>query len=232
MKKLSPMMEHYTLIKEDYKDCILFYRLGDFYEMFFEDAVKVSELLDLTLTGRDCGSGERAPMCGVPYHAAEGYILKLIQLGEKVAICEQMNKPVGKEMVEREVVRVVSAGTLTDETQIDEKTNNYIASVYYSQKGASIAWTDITTGAFFTQEFDGTDTFNAICDALVRISPAEIICNSEIYKVSADFPIVKQRIIPKFDLYNDRNFNYATAQNSVLEHFNTVSLSGLGLTDK
>lgn len=229
---ISPMMTHYLQIKQDYQDCILFYRLGDFYEMFFEDAIKASELLDITLTGRDCGQKERAPMCGVPFHAAEGYILKLVQLGEKVAICEQMNKPVGREMVQREVVRVVSAGTLTEETQIDEKTNNFVASVYYSNKGSAIAWADITTGAFFAQQFEEEQSLNSICDALVRISPAEIICNSEIYKISSDFPIVKQKIVPRFDLYNDRNFNFATANNSVLEHFNTLSVSGLGLSDK
>ena len=125
---LSPMMRHYLEVKEKYKDCIVFYRLGDFYEMFFEDAQEVSQLLDLTLTGRDCGLEERAPMCGIPYHAADTYIAKLVGLGKKVAICEQLTEPgPGRAMVERDVIRVVSAGTLIEDSLLDEKTNNYIA---------------------------------------------------------------------------------------------------------
>ena len=119
---LSPMMEHYLQVKEKYKDCVIFYRLGDFYEMFFDDAVRVSKLLDLTLTGRDCGLKERAPMCGIPFHAADGYIAKLVGLGERVAICEQLSDPKsGKGMVDRDVIRVVSAGTVIEENLLDRK---------------------------------------------------------------------------------------------------------------
>ena len=120
---LSPMMSHYLQTKENYKDCILFYRLGDFYEMFFEDAIKVSSLIDITLTAKDCGLEEKAPMCGVPFHAADLYISKLVALGEKVAICEQINQPKGRELVQREVVKVVTAGTLTNNELIDDKSN-------------------------------------------------------------------------------------------------------------
>ena len=145
---LSPMMEHYLKVKEQYKDCVIFYRLGDFYEMFFDDAVRVSKLLDLTLTGRDCGLEERAPMCGVPYHAAETYISKLVSLGEKVAICEQLSDPkeAGRGMVERDVIRVVSAGTLIEDGLLDERKNNYIACAVRRSGQYALAWADITTG--------------------------------------------------------------------------------------
>ena len=130
MNDLSPMMKHYLSVKEEYKDCIVFYRLGDFYEMFFDDAIKASKLLDLTLTGRNCGLEERAPMCGVPFHAADLYISKLLACGEKVAICEQTTEPNGKELVNREVVRVATADTITNNELINEKSNNYLASIY------------------------------------------------------------------------------------------------------
>jgi len=128
---LSTMMQHYLSVKEQYNDCIIFYRLGDFYEMFFDDAVKVSEMLDLTLTGRDCGDNKRAPMCGVPFHAADTYIAKLVAQGEKVAICEQLSEPKsGKELVKRDVVKIVTAGTIINNELIDDKLNNFLGSVY------------------------------------------------------------------------------------------------------
>ena len=123
------MMQHYYRVKEQYKDCILFYRLGDFYEMFFEDAIKASALLELTLTGRDCGLSERAPMCGVPYHAADFYIAKLVSKGEKVAICEQLSEPNGKNLVSRDVIRIITAGTVTNNELIDDKKNNFLCAV-------------------------------------------------------------------------------------------------------
>ena len=123
---LSPMMKHYLQVKDKHKDCLVFYRLGDFYELFFEDAKRASELLGLTLTGRDCGLEERAPMCGVPYHAAETYIAKLVEQGEKVAICEQLTEPTKGALVERDVIRIVTAGTLIEEGLLDEKANNFL----------------------------------------------------------------------------------------------------------
>ena len=154
---LSKMMEHYLQMKEKYADCVLFYRLGDFYEMFFDDAVRVSKILELTLTGRDCGLEERAPMCGIPYHAADMYIERLIAAGEKVAICEQLTDPSesGRGLVERDVVRVVSAGTVIDANMLDEKSNNYLACAYKSDSGYALAWADITTGEFLVDEFIG-----------------------------------------------------------------------------
>ena len=159
--KISPMMQHYLQVKESYKDCIVFYRLGDFYEMFFDDAKEASQLLDLTLTGRDCGMDERAPMCGVPFHAADTYIAKLVSLGKKVAVCEQLTEPTpGKGIVERDVVRVVSAGTLIEENLLDEKANNYICCVYQEDNRCGLAWADITTGEFNAAAFEGE-----CCDA-------------------------------------------------------------------
>ena len=149
---LSPMMEHYLSMKEKYKDCVLFYRLGDFYEMFFDDAVRVSKLLDLTLTGRDCGLKERAPMCGIPYHAADGYIAKLVAMGERVAICEQLSEPGAGKIVERDVIRIVSAGTVTEESQLDERRNNFIACVCKLDGGYALAWAVITTVEFNVSE--------------------------------------------------------------------------------
>ncbi len=154
---LSQMMQHWLSVKEKYKDCLIFYRLGDFYEMFFEDAVKASKILDLTLTGRDCGLEERAPMCGVPHHAVDVYIQKLVSVGEKVAICEQLEDPAtAKGIVERGVVRVVTAGTLNADS-IDEKTNNYICCAYKNQNGIALSWADITTGDLSVTEFFGDD---------------------------------------------------------------------------
>ena len=172
------MMRHYLDMKEKYKGCILFYRLGDFYEMFFEDAEKVSKLLDLTLTGKDCGLEERAPMCGIPYHAADVYISKLVALGEKVAICEQLSDPKeSKGLVERDVVRVVSAGTLIDDAMLDETKNNYIACLFKAGESIAAAWTDITTGEFSVAEFSGVSALEDTITQIVKLSVAEVICN-------------------------------------------------------
>lgn len=155
---LSQMMQHWVKIKEKYKDCIIFYRLGDFYEMFFDDAVRGSELLDLTLTGRDCGLEQRAPMCGVPFHAADSYISKLVACGEKVAVCEQLEDPSQtKGIVARDVVRVVTAGTISDDS-LNERANNFIACVYKNDEGVALAWADITTGELTAVEFGGVES--------------------------------------------------------------------------
>ena len=173
------MMQHYFRVKEAHKDCVVFYRLGDFYEMFFDDAVKVSRLLDLTLTGRDCGLSERAPMCGIPYHAADGYIAKLVALGEKIAICEQLSDPTQKnkssDLVERDVIRIISAGTLTEDSMLDEKKNNFIASVCRHGDVCGAAWADITTGEFQAAEFSGADSMQRTADQLVKLAVSEII---------------------------------------------------------
>ena len=194
------MMRHYLQVKEQYKDCVLFYRLGDFYEMFFEDAKEVSQLLDLTLTGRDCGLEERAPMCGIPYHAADNYIARLVALGKKVAICEQLTEPTpGRGMVERDVIRVVSAGTLIEENLLDEKKNNYIACAFREGSACALAWADITTGEFCARDFSGEDTLSACLEYLVKLSPAEVICNDGMLLGSKGAPAL--RALPAFSCY-------------------------------
>ena len=158
MATVTPMMQNYLDTKEKYKDCILFYRLGDFYEMFFDDAITVSKELELTLTGKDCGLEERAPMCGIPHHAINTYIPKLIEKGYKVAICEQLEDPrYAKGIVKRDVVKIVTPGTITDLTMLDEKKNNYIACIYMERKECAISFCDISTGEFFISSVKGVD---------------------------------------------------------------------------
>ena len=173
------MMKYYLSVKENYKDAILLFRLGDFYEMFFDDAKLASEVLDLTLTGRDCGLEQRAPMCGVPYHAVDGYISKLIAQGYKVAICEQLTSPEeSKGMLERDVIRVITPGTVIEDDILDDKKNNYLVSVAVNKKTFALAWADVSTGEFCTLEKE-LDDFSSIEDALITVNPAEIICNAE-----------------------------------------------------
>ena len=227
--KLSPMMEHYLQVKEEYKDCIVFYRLGDFYEMFFEDAIKASGLLDLTLTGRSCGTEERAPMCGVPFHAADMYISKLLSLGEKVAICEQVTSPNGKDLVKREVVRIATPGTITNNELIDEKNNNFLASVYLKREALALAWTDISTGEFCVRSFDGENYISEFLDTLVRIAPVEIITNSEGYERFSDLPLVVHGILPKFTQYTESQFNQVIASNALKNHFNISNFTAFSI---
>ena len=157
-QKLSPMMQQYLKIKDENKDSILFFRLGDFYEMFFEDAKLASQELELTLTGRDCGLEERAPMCGVPYHSCEGYIARLVQKGYKVAICEQMEDPSkAKNIVKRDIVRVVTPGTVIESSMLDESCNNYISCIYSEGNNAAMCFCDISTGELYATHFKGKD---------------------------------------------------------------------------
>ncbi len=176
MAQVTPMMQNYLDTKEKYKDCILFYRLGDFYEMFFDDAITVSKELELTLTGKDCGLEERAPMCGIPHHARDTYITKLIEKGYKVAICEQLEDPkYAKGIVKRDVVKIVTPGTITDLTMLDEKKNNYIACLYIERKEAAISFCDVSTGEFFISSVSGIDVNTKVLNEVSRISPSEII---------------------------------------------------------
>ena len=165
---LSPMMKEYVKTKEEYSDCILFYRLGDFYEMFFEDAITVSKELELTLTGKDCGLEERAPMCGVPFHAAETYINRLIEKGYKVAICEQVEDPkTTKGIVKREVVRIVTPGTNLDTQALDETKNNYIMCIVYIADRYGVSVADISTGDYFVTEIpDSAKLLGRICNRI------------------------------------------------------------------
>ena len=176
MAQVTPMMQCYLDTKEKYKDCILFYRLGDFYEMFFDDAITVSKELELTLTGKDCGLEERAPMCGIPHHARDTYIPKLVEKGYKVAICEQLEDPkYAKGIVKRDVVKIVTPGTITDLSMLDEKRNNYIACIYMDKKECAISFCDVSTGEFYISSIGGVDVNTKILNEISRISPSEII---------------------------------------------------------
>ncbi len=230
---LSAMMQHYFELKEKYKDCIVFYRLGDFYEMFFDDAIKASQLLELTLTGRDCGLEERAPMCGIPFHAADAYIAKLVACGEKVAICEQLSDPkAGKGLVERGVIRVVSAGTLTDENALVEGKNNYIACVFKGELNVAVSWTDITTGEFFVEEFYGANGLQEAIEHLIKLSVVEIICNEDALLACKDIKAVKHGLLPAFSCYLPWAFNIKRAEKNLLEQLSTATLGVFGLAGK
>lgn len=214
-------------MKEKYKDCVLFYRLGDFYEMFFDDAVKVSKSLDLTLTGKDCGLKERAPMCGIPFHAADTYISKLVAAGEKVAICEQLSDPqAGKGLVERDVVRIVTAGTVIEESFLDDKKNNYIACAYRKGEKYALAWADITTGEFCASE---EENFDRVLSDLVNLSVAEVICNDELLFESKGRAEIERGILPAFSCYLPYAFEKGSAERVLKEQFSCASLSALGL---
>ncbi len=188
--KLTPMMQQYVDIKNQHDDCILFYRLGDFYEMFFDDAMLASKELELTLTGRDCGSSERAPMCGVPYHSAEGYIGRLIAKGYKVAICEQTEDPsAAKGLVKREVVRMITPGTVMESSMLDERSNNFIASIYLDNRGAGVCFCDISTGEFCGAQTEGGGSVEFVLNELARFSPRELLLSDAAYSdtVISDF---------------------------------------------
>ena len=198
MAEYSPMMQHYLATKEKYKDCILFYRLGDFYEMFFDDAINVSRELELTLTGKDCGQEERAPMCGIPYHAAESYVAKLVQNGHKVAICEQLEDPkLAKGIVKRDVIRVVTPGTVTETNLLEEKRNNFIMSIFKKGIFFGLAVCDISTGDFYSAEIKEENNFERLLDEISRYSPSEIIVNKMLSECSEEMQTIKER----FDVY-------------------------------
>ena len=228
---LSPMMQHYLKIKEQNPDCVVFYRLGDFYEMFFDDAVKVSKLLDLTLTGRDCGLSERAPMCGVPFHAADQYIAKLVNLGEKVAVCEQLSDPsAAKGLVERDVVKIISAGTITESTLLDEKSNNFILAVGNISGDFSIAWADITTGEFYVKTL-GKVGIDELIESVMHVSPSEIICDESTFFEVRDNVYVKCGAVKKFELYKTWAFNKTHAYDALKEYFGVHNLTCFGIED-
>lgn len=213
---LSQMMQQYLEVKDKYKDALIFYRLGDFYEMFFDDAVVASKELELTLTGRDCGLNERAPMCGVPYHAVETYIARLLAKGHKVVICEQMTKPGDqKGLVVRQVVREVTPGTRIDSAMLEGDKNNFLMSVYLSDEGkAGVSWTDISTGEFRNMSVDAQLNLK-LNELLSRISPSEIICNSTMKARSKSLSLVKYGDICEFSQYDDRAFIYDLAYEKV-----------------
>ncbi|MDO4285989.1 MAG: DNA mismatch repair protein MutS [Eubacteriales bacterium] len=226
---LSPMMQHYLKTKEEYPDCILFYRLGDFYEMFFSDAETAARELDLTLTGKSCGMEERAPMCGVPYHAVDTYLTRLVSKGYKVAICEQMEDPKqAKGIVRREVIRVVTPGTNTDMQSLEDGKNNFIFCVCYGQGLSGIAASDISTGEFYVTEVDEP---KKILDEIMKYSPAELVCNEAFTVSGVDLSDLRDRFSVFVNPLDAHYFDEESAQNLLLSHFHTASLVGIGVED-
>ena len=229
MTEYKPMMQHYLKTHEEYKDCILFYRLGDFYEMFFDDAKVVSKELELTLTGKSCGAEDRAPMCGIPYHAAETYLTRLVKKGYKVAICEQVEDPkLAKGMVKREVTRVVTPGTTLNAQALDETKNNYIMCIAYIGDHYGISSADITTGDYYVTEVDSE---RKLLDEVNKYQPTEIICNEAFYISGIDIDDMKNRmgiVIYSLDAWY---FSDETAQMTLKDHFKVRDLEGLGLAD-
>ena len=229
MAELTPMMKQYMETKSQYQDCILFYRLGDFYEMFFDDALTASRELEITLTGKNCGQEERAPMCGVPYHAVESYLNKLVSKGYKVAICEQVEDPkTAKGIVKREVVRIVTPGTNLDTQALDESKNNYIMCIVYIADRYGVSVADITTGDYFVTEIeDGAK----LMDEIYRFSPSEIICNEAFYMSGMDLEGMKDRLGITIYSLDAWYFDDAVCRQKLLDHFKVSSFAGLGLAD-
>lgn len=226
---MTPMMQQYMETKSQYPDCILFYRLGDFYEMFFDDALTASKELEITLTGKNCGMEERAPMCGVPYHAVDGYLTKLVSKGYKVAICEQVEDPKqAKGIVKREVVRIVTPGTILDAAAIDESKNNYIMCIVYIADRYGLSVADVTTGDYFVTELpDG----QKLKDEIFKFMPSEIICNESFYMSGMDLEDMKNRLGITIYSLESWYFDDEICKSKLMEHFKVSSLQGLGLAD-
>ena len=231
LSKLSPMMQHYLQTKKEYPGCILFYRLGDFYEMFFEDAEIVSKELELTLTGKSCGLPERAPMCGVPYHAVDSYLTRLVERGYKAAICEQVEDPrTAKGMVKREVIRIVTPGTNLDMESIEEGRNNFIFCILYAKQGKSgISVADVTTGEFYMTETEGD---RGIYDEIIRYSPSEIICSDSFMMSGLDLRDMQDRLGIIINTLGAHYFDETAAARIIQEHFHVSSLIAMGMDDK
>ena len=229
MAELTPMMKQYMETKSQYQDCILFYRLGDFYEMFFEDALTASRELEITLTGKNCGQEEKAPMCGVPYHAVEGYLNRLVAKGYKVAICEQVEDPkTTKGIVKREVVRIVTPGTNLDTQALDETKNNYIMCIVYIADKYGVSVADISTGDYFVTEIPDSAK---LLDEIYRFSPSEIICNEAFYMSGVDMDGMKDRLGITIYSLESWYFDDEVCRKKLLEHFEVSSFAGLGLAD-
>ncbi|MCD8019657.1 MAG: DNA mismatch repair protein MutS, partial [Clostridiales bacterium] len=229
MAKLTPMMEQYFEIKNKYKDCILFYRLGDFYEMFYEDALTASKELEITLTGKNCGQEERAPMCGVSFHSYEPYLTKLVERGYRVAICEQVEDPkAAKGIVKRDVIRVVTPGTNTLAQSLDESRNNYIMSVFCENEAFGIGVCDLSTGEFRTTQVEHQDE---LLDEIIKYEPAEIICNDAFCICGVDFDYIKDKtgaVVTPVDSYY---FEVDHCESLIKEQYHLMNLDGIGLGD-
>lgn len=227
--KMTPMMQQYLQTKKEYPDCILFYRLGDFYEMFFDDAITASKELEITLTGKNCGLEERAPMCGVPYHAVDSYLNRLVSKGYKVAICEQMEDPkLAKGIVKRDVIRIVTPGTNLDMQALDETKNNYIMSIVYIADRFGLSVADVTTGEYMVTEIESS---GKMMDELTKFMPSEIICNEAFYMSGMNLDDLKNRLGITIYSLDAWYFDDALCRKTLMEHFQVKSLQGLGLED-
>lgn len=229
MAEMTPMMQQYLETKKEYQDCILFYRLGDFYEMFFEDALTASKELEITLTGKNCGQEERAPMCGIPYHAVEGYLNKLVSKGYKVAICEQMEDPkLAKGLVKREVVRIVTPGTNIDMQAMDAGKNNYLMSIAYFQGRSGISVADVSTGDYYLTEVEDN---KKLLDEINKYSPSEIICNDAFLVSGIDIQDLKGRLGITFYSLEPHFYDEDRCRKCLLKHFRVNTLQGMGVED-
>ena len=229
--ELSPMMKQYMGIKEQYKDCILFFRLGDFYEMFFDDAIIASKELEITLTGKNCGQEERAPMCGVPFHSADTYIARLVERGYKVAICEQVeDASATRGIVKREVVQVVTPGTIISQNMLNEKENNYWASIFLEVDSFGLAYCDITTGELFLTDININNWDNLITNQLAAIKPSEIIIND--LNFSIDFiENIKGFLNIHISELENHFYNPLNTERIIKKQFTVSSIHGLGFDD-
>lgn len=233
-EKLSPGMRQYADLKEKYQDCILFFRLGDFYEMFFEDAILVSRELELTLTGKECGLEERAPMCGVPYHSVDLYLKRLIDRGYKIAICEQLTDPaLSKGLVERDVIRIVTPGTLIDSTMLEDDSNNYICCLYYGNDGScALCFADISTGEMsLAVPQETSDLTVRIIDLLSRYMPAELILNSQAMSLKSVMDFIRVRLQCTVTVREDTCFDLEQGRGMLCEQFGVSSLELLGISE-
>ncbi|MEG1523580.1 MAG: DNA mismatch repair protein MutS [Clostridia bacterium] len=227
---MTPMMRQYIELKEKHNDCLLFFRLGDFYEMFFDDAKTASKELDLVLTGRDCGMEERAPMCGVPYHAVDAYIVRLIEKGYKVAICEQMEDPaLAKGIVERDVIRIITPGTVIEDRMLEDGENSYIASILLDESTVGLAYADVSTGAFLLLQLSGNNVQQQLVDELTRIQPREIIASPSVFTQQ----YLQKRLSSSYYLtqYNGQAFSANSAKERLMSHFRVNTLVGYGCDD-
>ena len=227
--KLTPMMQQYMNTKNEYKDCILFYRLGDFYEMFFDDAITAARELEITLTGKACGLEERAPMCGIPHHAVDGYLTRLVSKGYKVAICEQMEDPKQcKGIVKREVVRIVTPGTNLNTQSLEDGKNNYLMGIFYMSDSFGVATVDVTTGEFYMTEVENT---RKLMDEVAKFAPSELIYNEELVMTGFDLDDLHNRLGMAESVLERRYFDEEMCVKSLKEHFHVQALDGLGLKD-
>lgn len=229
MAELTPMMQQYMETKKEYKDCILFYRLGDFYEMFFEDALTASKELEITLTGKNCGQEERAPMCGIPYHAVDGYLTKLVSKGYKVAICEQVEDPkLAKGLVKREVVRIVTPGTNLNVQSLEETKNNYLMSIAYLPNKIGLSVADVTTGDYYLTEVEDT---RKLTDEVNKYMPSEIICNDAFLVSGVDTEDMRNRLKIAVNAAEAHYFDEDACRKCLMKHFHVQVLTGLGIED-